>query len=65
MIVIIIIVIIIVIVNIVIPQAETILHRFSVSHTPCIPVSMLVLDFEAGGMMNLHVEDGVSERAQH
>ena len=46
-------------------QAETILHRFSVSHTPCIPVSMLALGFKAGGMMNLHVEDGVSERAQH
>ena len=26
---------------------------------------MLVLGFKAGGMMNLHVEDGVSERAQH
>ena len=35
------------------------------SHTPCTPVSMLVLGFNAGGMMNLHVEDGVSERTQH
>ena len=26
---------------------------------------MLVLGFKAGGMMNLHVEDGVSEHAQH
>ena len=26
---------------------------------------MLVLGFKAGGMKNLHVEDGVSERAQH
>ena len=34
-------------------------------HTPCIPVSMLVLAFKAGGMMNLHVEDGVSECTQH
>ena len=37
---------------------------FCRSHTPCIPVSMLVLGFKAGVMMNLHVEDGVSERAQ-
>ena len=36
-----------------------------VSHTPCIPVSMSVSGFKAGGMMNLHAEDGVSERTQH
>ena len=30
-------------------------------HTPCIPVSMLALWYKAGGMMNLRVEDGVSE----
>ena len=34
-------------------------------HTPCIPVSMSDFIFWAGGVMNLHVEDGVSERAQH
>ena len=34
-------------------------------HTPCIPVSMLALDLTAGGVMNIHVEDGVLERAQH
>ena len=45
--------------------SATILHRFSVSHTLCIPVSMLVLGYKARGMMNLHVEDGVSELAQH
>ena len=37
----------------------------SVLPTPCIPVSMLALGFEAGGVMNLHVEDCVSERTQH
>ena len=37
----------------------------SALHTPCIPVSMLALDFAAGGVMNIHVEDGVSERIQH
>ena len=37
----------------------------SALHTPCIPVSMLALDFAAGGVMNIHVEDGVSERTQH
>ena len=36
----------------------------SALHTPCIPVSMLALDFAAGGVMNIHVEDGVSERTQ-
>ena len=46
-------------------QAETILHRFSVSHSPCIPISMLHLGFKAGEVLDLHVEDGVSERAQH
>ena len=35
----------------------------SALHTPHIPVSMLALGFEVGGVMNLHVEDGVSERA--
>ena len=34
-------------------------------HTPCIRVSMLVLGCKAGGMMNLDVADGVSERTQH
>ena len=37
----------------------------SVSHTLCIPVSMSALYFAVGGVMNLHVEDGVSERTQH
>ena len=37
----------------------------SALHTPCIPVSMLALDFAAGGVMNKHVGDGVSERSQH
>ena len=36
-----------------------------VLHTPCIPVSMSALSFKAGGVMNLLVEDGVSERTQH
>ena len=36
-----------------------------IMHTPCIPVSMLALDLTAGGVMNIHVEDGVLERAQH
>ena len=37
----------------------------SASHTPCIPVSMLDLGFKAGWVMNLYVENGVSEHAQH
>ena len=36
-----------------------------IMHTPCIPVSMLALDLTAGGVMNIHVEDGVLERTQH
>ena len=38
---------------------------YSALHAPCIPVSMLALDFAAGGLMNIHLEDGVSERTQH
>ena len=34
----------------------------SVLHTPRIPVSMSALGFKAGGVMSLHVEDGVSDR---
>ena len=37
----------------------------SLLHAPWIPVSMLALSFTAGGVMNLHVEDGVSERTRH
>ena len=37
----------------------------SALHTPCSPVSMLALEFAAGGVMNIHVGDGVSERSQH
>ena len=37
----------------------------SARHTPCIPVSMLALDFAAGGVVSIHVEDGVSEHSQH
>ena len=37
----------------------------SALHTLCIPVSMLALDFAAGGVMNIHVGDGASERSQH
>jgi len=36
-----------------------------ISHTPRIPVSMLVLGFAAGGMMKVNVEDGVSKRTHH
>ena len=34
-------------------------------YTPCIPVSMLNSGFEAGGVMNVRAEDGLSERIPH